>query len=222
MTYLDGDREQREVEQGDRFKVIRRFDTYYVVADGQRRALIAIGSVIPVEAPRATAQWDYVVTTANAPIVVWAGRTRLPDVAQAGEVFEVLGRHPTGATLYVLWKGGRTAELAASLVRAAKPRERPAGRAAPAAGRRVPLGCEISIDRQRRVRVETVYPGSLGERLGLARGAIILKVNGQEIHSAADYDRASALRGGNLRLLVQNPGLDYPEMIEYQHPASRR
>jgi S1-C subfamily serine protease len=86
----------------------------------------------------------------------------------------------------------------------------------------VPLGCEISIDARRVVRVESVYPWSFGERLGLQPGMAILKVNGREIHSAADYDQASSLLGGNLRLLVRRAGMDYPEMIEYFEPRAHR
>jgi S1-C subfamily serine protease len=72
------------------------------------------------------------------------------------------------------------------------------------------------------VLVDYVYPGSFGQRLGLEPGMRILAVNGREIHSAAEYDQASALLGGNLRLLVQRSGMTYPEMIEYIDPRNRR
>jgi hypothetical protein len=184
--------------------------------------MLSAGSVVLVGAPGANAIWDYVVTTANARISVRTGRRGVPGTVGQGAVFEVLGRHPLGSTLYILLENGRTAEIASNLVRTARPEERPPP---PAVGRlpgRVLLGCEISIDGRRNVYVDFIYPGSLGQRLGLQPETRIIKVNGHAIHSAADYDRASSLLGGNLRLLVQRPGLDYPEMLEYVDPRNVR
>jgi hypothetical protein len=108
------------------------------------------------------------------------------------------------------------AELPAlASLRNARPNEVPP---LPQLEREIPLprlGCEISLDKDRTVIVEYVYPGSFGERIGLTRFMKILEVNGTPIHSAADYDKASRLLGGRLRLLVQQRGLDYPEMIQY-------
>jgi hypothetical protein len=220
LTYLDGAREQREVQVGERFQVVRRIDTHYVVADGDRRAMVLLSAVIPAPAAPAGEESPFVITTAQASISVKYGRRSEPATVPAGDVLEVLTRHPLGTTLFVLLRDGRTGEVAANLVRPARPEERPPQ---PPAGRLsgpVPLGCEISVDAERSVRVEFTYPNSLGERLGLQPGTRILKVNGRDIHSAADYDRASRLLGGNLRLLIQRFRLDYPEMIEYHDPRN--
>ena len=222
LTYLDGSREQRAVERGHRLEVVRRLDTYYVVKDGDRQALVALANVIAVKTPAAKQKWEYVVTTANAAVSVKSGRRSVPEQVEQGEVFEVLGRPRIGSTLYILLDDGRTAEIAANLVRTARPEERPPP---PRVGRirgPVPLGCEISIDTQRCVRVEFAYPDSLGERIGLLPGIAILEVNGEAVHSAADYDRESQLLGGDLRLLVRQFGLDYPEMLEYRDPRNAR
>lgn len=222
LTFLDGTREQREVERGRRFTVVRRLDAYYVVQEGNRQAMIAISNVIPANKPAARPKWEYVVTTAAASVAVKHGRRSIPNTVQQGEVFEVLGPHPLGSTLYILLDNGRTAEVSSKLVRPAKPSERPKP---PAVGRvpgPVPLGCEISVDLERNVFVEYIYLDSLAQRIGLQPGTRILEVNGEEIHSAADYDRASQQLGGNLRILVRRFGLDYPEMIEYRDPRNRR
>jgi len=222
LTYLDGSRERRETRVGERFRVVRRIDTYYVVADGDRRALAPISGVLPVKSPPVGDDSPYIVTTAQASVSVKIGRRSETTTVPAGEVLEVLDRHPLGTTLFVVLRDGRTGELAASLARAAKPEERPPQ---PKVGRvrgPLPLGCEISVDAERRVRVEFVFPDSLGQRLGLAPGTVILKVNGQPIHSAADYDRASQLLGGDLRLVVQQFSTDYPELIEFHHPRNQR
>jgi S1-C subfamily serine protease len=122
----------------------------------------------------------------------------------------------------VLRPGGRTAEISQELVRAARPEECPPPPKVGVVRGPVRLGCEISVDEQRYVFVEFVYPGSLGERIGLQPATRILKVNGEEIHSAADYDRASQRLGGNLRLLVQRYRMDYPEMLKYEDPRNAR
>ena len=222
LAYLDGNREQRDVQEGDRFPVVRRTGSYYVVQDGSRQALISIASVIPVKTPLQPSKWEFVVTKAEAPISVRTGRRGVPGKAQQGQVFEVLGRHPLGGTLYVLLDNGRTAEISADLVRAARPGETPPPLVPGRLSGPIRLGCPISIDRQGNVYVEAVLPGTLGERIGLQPGTRILKVNGEEIHSAADYDRASMLLGGGLRLLVQRRGLDYPEMLQFQDPRYPR
>jgi hypothetical protein len=222
MTYLGGEREQVKVERGLRLDVVRRMDAYYVVKVGSREALVAINDVIPAPTAAASEASRYVVTTAKAPLVVRVGRQRLPEVAEAGRVFEVLGKPLVGSTWFVLADGGRTAEVATKLVRPARPEEQPP---APKVGRvrgPVPLGCAISIDEQRFVRVDFAFPGSLGERLGLQPEMRILRVNGVEIHSAADYDQASSRLGGNLRLLIQRPGMDYPELILFEDPRNTR
>jgi hypothetical protein len=220
LTYLDGQREQIQVEQGQRFPVQRRLDTYYVIEHEARRAIVAIRDVIPAKTPQPEARWEYVVTTAQAPIAIKRGRRSLPDTVAQGEVLEVLGRNTLGATLYVLIKGGRTAEISQELVRPARDREQPPPPPVGIVPGPVRLGCEISIDEQRNVYVEYVYPGSLAERIGLQPLTRILEVNGEEIHSAADYDRASQLLGGNLRLLVRRYRMQYPEMLEYWDPRN--
>jgi len=222
LAYLDGNREQRDVQEGDRFPVVRRTGSYYVVQDGSRQALISIASVIPVKTPAQPSKWEFVVTKAEAPISARTGRRGIPGKAQQGQVFEVLGRHPLGGTLYVLLDNGRTAEISADLVRAARPEETPPPLVPGRLSGPIRLGCPISIDRRGNVYVEAVLPGTLGERIGLQPGMRILKVNGEEIHSAADYDRASMLLGGGLRLLVQRRGLDYPEMLQFQDPRYPR
>jgi len=221
MTYLDGAREQRQVERGRRFAVVRRVDTYYVVQDGPRQAMLAIGSVIPVKKPKPKSDREFVVTTAEAPIAIKLGRRSTPDTVPQGQILEVLGRPRIGSTVYVLHKDGRTAEISSKLVRKARPEECPPPPAVGIIRGPVRLGCEISIDLERNVLVEFVYPGSLGERIGLQPGTRILKVNGREIHSSADYDRASQQLGGNLRLLVRRFRLDFPEMLEFQDPRNR-
>ncbi len=221
LMYRDGAREQRDVEQGDRFEVLRRLDSYYVVKDGNREALISIASVIPVKIPKPAEKWQYVVTTAQAPISVRTGKRGTPSTVEQGRVLEVLGKHPLGSTYYILFDNGRTAEISTNLVRPAKPQEAPPPPAAGQLTGPVRLGCEISLDRGGNVYVGLVYPDSLAERLGLQPEMRILKVNGEAIHSAADYDRASGLLGGNLRLLVQRRGLDYPELFQYQDPRNR-
>lgn len=220
LTYLDGQREQREVQTGERFRVVRRISGYYVVADGQRQAIVSLSAVSPVSSSAARDDSPFVITTAEAPVSVKFGRRSEPTTVPAGEVLEVLDKHRLGTTLFVLLRNGRTGEIAENLVRAVKPEERPPE---PKPGRvpgPVSLGCEISVDEQRTVRIEYSYFNSLGERLGLQPGTRILSVNGREIHSAADYDQASALLGGNLRLLVQRRHMDYPEMIEYRDPRN--
>jgi hypothetical protein len=221
LTYRDGAREQRDVEQGDRFEVVRRLDSYYVVKDGHREAMISIASVIPVKTPKPVEKWQYVITTAQAPISIRTGRRGTPSTVEQGKVFEVLAKHPLGSTYYILLDNGRTAEIATNLVRPARPQESPPP---PAVGRftgPVRLGCEITLDRNGNVYVGLIYAGSLAERIGLQPEMRILKVNGEEIHSAADYDRASGLLGRNLRLLVQRRGLDYPELVQFMDPRNR-
>jgi hypothetical protein len=220
LTYLDGEREQHEVERGRRFKVRRRMDTYYVIEDGPRQALVAITDVIPVKTPQPKSRWEFVVTTARAPMVIKSGRRGIPDKIDQGQILEVLDRDSLGSTLYVLLKGGRTAEISVDLIRPARPDEQPPPPPVGIVRGPVRLGCEISIDERRNVYVEFVYPGSLGERIGLQPLTRILKVNGEEVHSAADYDRASQLLGGNLRLLVRRYRMDYPEMLEYRDPRN--
>jgi len=222
LAYLDGSREQRDVAEGDRFPVVRRMGSYYVVRDGGRQALLSIASVIPVKTPAQASKWEFVVTKADAPISVRSGRRGTPGRAQQGQVFEVLGRHPLGGTLYILLDNGRTAEISADLVRAARPGETPPPLVPGPLTGPIRLGAAISTDRQANVYVDAVYPGTLGERIGLQPGMRILKVNGEEIRSAADYDRASTLLGGGLRLLVQRRGLDYPEMLQFQDPRNPR
>ncbi len=214
LTYLGQPPGQREVQRGDRFAVVRTSGSMYVVRDAGREALLPIASAIPAAAP--AAQTSFVVATAKAPIAECVGRSRVPGTVEPGTVLEVLARHPLGTTLYVRLASGRTAEIAHNLVRAAKPEQQP--RALPVGPYRgpVPLGCEISIDQRGNVYAEIIYVDTLGQRIGLQPGTQIIRVNGQEIHSAADYDRASALLGGHLRLVVQRPGLDYPELIEYR------
>ncbi len=220
LTYLDGQREQREVQTGERYRVVRRISGYYVVADGQRQAIVSLSAVVPVSVSTAKDDSPFVITTAEAPVSVKFGRRSEPSTVPAGEVLEVLDRHRLGTTLFVLLRNGRTGEIAENLVRAAKSDERPPESKPGRLAGPVPLGCEISVDDQRTVRVEYTYFNSLGERLGLQPGTRILKVNGRDIHSAADYDQASTLLGGNLRLLVQRLHMDYPEMIEYRDPRN--
>jgi hypothetical protein len=221
LMYRDGAREQRDVEEGDRFEVLRRLDSYYVVRDGNREALISIASVIPVKTPKPVEKWQYVITTAQAPISMRTGRRGTPSTVEQGKVFEVLGKHPLGSTYYILLDNGRTAEIATNLVRPARPQESPPPPAVGQLTGPVRLGCEITLDKAGNVYVGLIYAGSLAERIGLQPEMRILKVNGEEINSAADYDRASRLLGGNLRLMIQRRGLDYPEMIQYQDPRNR-
>jgi hypothetical protein len=222
LAYIDGNREQRDVQEGDRFRVVRRTGSYYVVQDGSRQALISIASVVPVKTPAQPSKWEFVVTKADAAISVRFGRRGVPGKVQQGQVFEVLGRHSLGGTLYILLDNGRTAEISAELVRPARQGEQPPPLVPGRLSGPIRLGCPISTDRDGNVYIDAVYPGTLGERIGLQPGMRILKVNGDEIHSAADYDRASGLLGGGLRLLVQRRGLDYPEMLVFQDPRSPR
>jgi S1-C subfamily serine protease len=212
VTFLGGG--QGKAAQGDRFQVAGTQGSYYLVLVGDKKALIAINDVSVAKSPSAPPT-GFVVTTARASIVMRVGFKRTPSETPQGTVFEVLGRPSLGNTLYVLMKDGHTGEIAASLVRNARPNEVPP---LPQLEREIPLprlGCEISLDKDRTVIVEYVYPRSFGERIGLTRFMKILEVNGTPIHSAADYDKASRLLGGRLRLLVQQRGLDYPEMIQY-------
>jgi hypothetical protein len=222
LAYLDGNREQRDVEEGDRFTVLRRAGSYYVVQDGARQALITIASVVPVKTPVPASKWNFVVAKADAPISIRSGRRGTPAKVQQGQVFEVLGRHPLGGTLYILMDNGRTAEISTDLVRAAREGEQPPPLVPGPLSGPIRLGCPIAIDRQGNVFVDSVPPGTLGERIGLQPGMRILKVNGEEIRTAADYDRASTLLGGGLRLLVQRRGLDYPELLVFRDPRNPR
>ena len=222
LAYLDGNREQRDVQEGDQFTVVRRTGSYYVVRDGTRQALITIASVVPVKTPAPASKWEFVVAKADAPISIRSGRRGAPAKVQQGQVFEVLGRNPLGGTLYILLDNGRTAEISTELVRPAREGEQPPPLVPGPLSGPIRLGCPISIDRQGNIYVESVPPGTLGERIGLQPGMRILKVNGEEIRNAADYDRASTLLGGGLRLLVQRRGLDYPELLVFRDPRNPR
>jgi hypothetical protein len=83
LAYIDGNREQRDVQEGDRFPVVRRTGSYYVVRDGTRQALISIASVVPVKTPAQPSKWEFVVTKAFALVRIVHGGVPLLGASQA-------------------------------------------------------------------------------------------------------------------------------------------
>ena len=58
------------------------------------------------------------------------------------------------------------------------------------------------------LRVESVQYGSQADDMGLERGDVIVEINGQHIHSMADYQNALLdavdFNGGRVRVLIDN------------------
>ena len=78
------------------------------------------------------------------------------------------------------------------------------------------IGAEVQLDRDERLMIVAVLPGTPAETVGLKPGDVVLEVDGESIAGLSPFESVIKIRGpkgSSVELLVKHPQVDEPELV---------